>query len=66
MMSFGAVTITLFGLLPLIGASADSAGAWLSGMAALGVLGGILYGARRWPGPPHCSPGFSSGSCAWP
>ncbi|WP_407835219.1 MFS transporter [Streptomyces sp. DSM 116496] len=50
MMSFGAVTITLFGLLPLIGASADSAGAWLSGMAALGVLGGILYGARRWPG----------------
>ncbi|MGE7391087.1 MFS transporter [Streptomyces sp. NPDC004126] len=52
MLAVGALTVSLFGLLPLLGADTTWAGTWLSVMAGMGVLGGIWYSSRQWPGRP--------------
>jgi MFS family permease len=49
----GALDITLPPRLHQIGASAALSGPMLSGFAGASILGGLLYGARSWPGSHH-------------
>ncbi|WP_147437639.1 MFS transporter [Streptomyces radicis] len=49
-LAVGGLTVSLFGLLPLLGVSGDASGVWLTVMAGAGIAAGLGYGARAWPG----------------
>ncbi|QWF78859.1 hypothetical protein HUW46_02257 [Amycolatopsis sp. CA-230715] len=52
MLAVGGLTAALVDLLPSLGTAGETAGLWLTALAGAGILGGLGYGARRWPGRP--------------
>ncbi|MCP2258012.1 putative arabinose efflux permease, MFS family [Streptoalloteichus tenebrarius] len=50
MLVVGAATVALPDLLPLLGVDGRWSGGWLTAMSVGGVLAGLVWGRRQWPG----------------